>query len=65
MQKCHNNNNNNNNKNNNNPSRAGPPPRGHQRRQPSDFIPAHLHHAAAVQSYHVRCSLTHLRKLLS
>ena len=29
---------------------------GHQRRQPSDFIlvPAHLHHAAAVQRYHVR-----------
>ena len=37
-------------------SRAGPPPRSHQRRQPSDVIivPANLHHAAAVQRYHVR-----------
>ena len=37
-------------------SRTGPPPRSHQRRQPSDFIllPANLHHAAAIQRYHVR-----------
>ena len=36
--------------------KAEPPPRSHQRRQPSDFIlvPAHLHHATAVQRYHVR-----------